>query len=533
MAANEPYRGIFSAFTSLPFLFLGSGISMRYLGLPNWEGLLRHFAHEVYPGNPLALEVFSSPEEGLDWPTVATRLEREYNQIWLRDDRYQKARKEFQEQVKNNISPFKLAVAAFIKAAEKQRENHLLDELSCLTNAGKRSIAGVITTNYDLLTEQIFGGYTTFIGQENLLFAETQDILEIYKIHGCCSDPASIVINAKDYEDFNDRNAYLAAKLLTIFVEHPIVFLGYSISDPDIQSILRAIAGCLSQKNLERLKNRMIFVEYSETPLDIAEIQSHSVTFDGSRSLEMTRIKLHDFLPLYSELLSRKYHYNPKLLRQLKRDIYQLAACNEPSGERFRIADIEDDDALNHIDVVVGIGVDKKTPAEEAGGTGGHHIPSQAALFRDIVFDDGGFDLRSLVEEALAVQLKRYSYSLPLHKYLSQYERTFQKEAPAEVSTYAKHSFDGFLNDQYRKKRKHKTYSFDEILKMADNKERILEFIPLVDENTLKEHDLEIFLKNYLGEHPDCLKEGSTNLRRIIKMYDWLKYGKSKGAPTT
>lgn len=33
-----------------------------------------------------------------------------------------------------------------------------------------------------------------------------------------------------------------------------------------------------------------------------------------------------------------------------------------------------------------------------------------------------------------------------------------------------------------------------------------------------------------LGDAPQTLK---TNLKRVIKIYDWLKYGKEKGVPTT
>lgn len=168
--SKRPYKELFATLKHLPFLFIGSGIARRYMQTPNWKDLLRHFAAKLHPGNPLALEIFENQVPGKSLPTVASLIEREFNQLWLTSPDYQRQRENHQAEIKAGISPFKLEIAGFFRAAQKTTDARLLDELSCLTSVAKRSVAGVITTNYDLLPEIVFKGYTNFIGQEQLLF---------------------------------------------------------------------------------------------------------------------------------------------------------------------------------------------------------------------------------------------------------------------------------------------------------------------------------------------------------------------------
>ena len=63
--------------------------------------------------------------------------------------------------------------------------------------------------------------------------------------------------------DLMIKITYLAAKLITIFIEHPIVFIGYSINDSNIKEILSSIVKCLNQEKIKKLQNNLFFVEWN------------------------------------------------------------------------------------------------------------------------------------------------------------------------------------------------------------------------------------------------------------------------------
>ena len=56
---------------------------------------------------------------------------------------------------------------------------------------------------------------------------------------------------------------------------------------------------------------------------------------------------------------------------------------------------------------------------------------------------------------------------------------------------------------------------------------RAIEWLAYLKEDEIDLNQLENFLKDYLKKHPDVLNSNSaTNFRRLIRIYDWLKYGK-------
>lgn len=387
---------------------------------------------------------------------------------------------------------------------------------------GEKSIAAVITTNYDTFIEDSLKNYTKFIGQEELIFSNIQGVGEIYKIHGCSTEPNSIVINEKDYLEFEDRNAYLAAKILTIFLEHPIIFLGYSIGDKNIKSILKAIVKCLSKEKLEKFKKRLIFVEWNNS-VEKDEISTHSISFEDEKTLDMTRIYIKDYSILYEILLKNKFKYNTTVLRRLKEEIYELVISNEPTT-KMKVVGIEDDDNLDNVEVVVGVGVISEF------GKKGYCGLKVEEIFEDVLFDNGDYDANFVVTESLPILLKHNTGSVPIYKYIS----NTTVDLPLYVTRSIKTTYEDLLSRSIRNNRKRKDYINKTINYIISTNEpnKSLELIPFLQEENIDTELLGSFLRDFYKNNTNIFIDGKNfdkiNFRRLIKLYDWLKYYKAK-----
>lgn len=103
----------------------------------------------------------------------------------------------------------------------------------------------VITTNYDEIYDlycrsgDAADGYNICRYYENQLVASLRSpVRTIIKAHGCVSDPSLVILTRSQY--FRQRQGFASffRVLDALFLTHTLFFVGYSLSDPDIQLVL-------------------------------------------------------------------------------------------------------------------------------------------------------------------------------------------------------------------------------------------------------------------------------------------------------
>ncbi|MDU1653188.1 MAG: SIR2 family protein [Leclercia adecarboxylata] len=103
----------------------------------------------------------------------------------------------------------------------------------------------VITTNFDCLYEnycrqgQGRDGYAILRYYDGGLIARMRSPTRlIIKAHGCTSEPERTILTKSDFFNARSEHKGFFDALESIFLTHTILFIGYSINDPEIQLIL-------------------------------------------------------------------------------------------------------------------------------------------------------------------------------------------------------------------------------------------------------------------------------------------------------
>ncbi|WFA05261.1 SIR2 family protein [Bacillus sp. HSf4] len=309
-----------------PVLFIGSGLSKRYFNAPNWVELLELLQKEC-PYIPH--EVGYYLQDGISLEEIGSVFT-DYYRKWAWDNRERFPTELFEASIPKS-SYIKFMISSILNLITPdgiesvQSEQHR-SEIRFLQEIQPHAI---ITTNYDMFIENIFTDYQSIIGQR-ILKPDTMSIGEIFKIHGSTNEFMDLVFNQEDYDLFLKKKKYLSAKLLTFFAEHPLVFIGYSANDKNIQRILSDIDEIISTDG--DLIPNIYFLEYNKNLTENDVPSREKVLFINNKEVRIKYIEAKNFDWVFKAFSANKAWDNvhPKLLRALLARTYKLVRSDIP-----------------------------------------------------------------------------------------------------------------------------------------------------------------------------------------------------------
>lgn len=493
-------------FKTAPFLFVGSGLSIRYLNAESWSRLLSKFAIKSY--------VRYEDEASSDMPTTSSLIANDFVAAWWENPAFEQSRVEYENIIIPNRTkdlPFKMELAKHFLQIDIENKLSTLNENYQQEIALLKAITvdGIITTNYDLMMEKIFPDFPTFIGQEEMLFGKTVGVGEIYKIHGCCTKFSSIVITAEDYQQYESKNPYLASKLLGIFVDHPIVFIGYSLSDKNIQKILEELVKAIGKDNVDRLSERMFFVVRSE---EEPYIGPHSIKI-GENIITATAIKTNNFIPIYQAMGKVTRQIPARIARLIKEQLYELVTTNEPTNKLL----VTSENLENRADIefVVGVGVANKEL--------GYKCLDLQDIAEDIVFNNKNYDAKEILNNTLPKNIRTNRKVLPIFKYLRAIGITNANEYQIKKSSINEKLMPFIEREllEYQTGVLPSNISnFEEALSGGQNFKTKLGYLSvLACTSRNKDALLQFLQENFASNSSD------TDFQRLVALYDRLEYG--------
>ncbi|MEK7727475.1 MAG: SIR2 family protein [candidate division KSB1 bacterium] len=197
-------------------LFVGSGLSVA-AGLPNWKTLIAKLIDEVAKNFPEQVRDIKSYVKTGDLLTLA-------------------------EFARSKLSAHEYATF-LSRIFDQPIPPHRVHKLIART-----AYRAIITTNYDRLLETAITfekgrppNAFTSDSISSLARALSSPDLFLFKLHGDTASPETIILTAQDYDRLTLRSLHVRSFLQSVFLNYTIFFVGYSLSDPDFQLVLKEL----------------------------------------------------------------------------------------------------------------------------------------------------------------------------------------------------------------------------------------------------------------------------------------------------
>jgi hypothetical protein len=303
-------------YDNYPILFVGAGLSLRYLeNSYSWDGLLARIAKEIYGNTEQYLNIksnnYDKKEAKFNFYDIATKIEKDFQSLMSPSNKKNKLIqakfkyiKDFNlKRVENGDSPIsylKLYIAELTKNLIYKEE--MQDEIELL-RVIKSKFSSIITTNYDSFIEHLLG-FSPIIGNELIC---TNPYGSVYKIHGCHTEPNSIVITSEDAKRFDDKFLLIKAQLLSLFLHNPIIFIGYRIDDKNIRDILKTIFSYVEPNSEQgkKIESNFLFIERQKDSQNI-DVTDYEIEVEDGVRIKIQKIATNDFSSIYLALADLK-----------------------------------------------------------------------------------------------------------------------------------------------------------------------------------------------------------------------------------
>ncbi|MDC7794984.1 SIR2 family protein [Bacillus altitudinis] len=520
-----------------PIIFIGSGMSKRYLeNFPSWDELLKEYWEKLNENlnfygylskisREIEKEHQNISKDELTYLTnirAAQEIETQFNELFM-EEKIKVPNLDVQTAYQDKISPFKKSIAEKFKTYQFKEDCQ--SEIELFTQFIRKAQI-IVTTNYDTFIEDIFnyeydGKITTYVGHRGF-FDQTEGWSELFKIHGSVEDPNSIVITKSDYDLYDKKSILISAKLIAALVQSPIIFLGYSLTDVNVQNMISDFASQLPKEDSRKSAQRIIIVERDEGNESILEEKLS----DHNKGWHYTLLKTDNFKKLFEELTKVNQGLSPYHVRKYHQVIKKLVVDKGKKGSLDAVLlSPQELDAIEDK-------IDTGKPIVLALGDKAHiyKMPNAISYMNDYVF--GKQEI--MTDVALRYVASQSSHSrIPFAKYvkdvdLEKVDITTEEKEKILQRIQNHGSLEEMQNSISRFNRQNYN-NIGDILNEEFNNSRKIDLVVYNIDN-FKDEEIEAYVKEQIEQNfaTSTNQMEKTSLRRLAAAYDLKLYGDLK-----